>query len=178
MRLYIFLACQTMFSIVLHGTRPIVSLYSHSLGVNEAVIGLLVSCFAIMPMLFAIRIGKWLDTIGARRLTLIGGIGMVLAFFIPVIYPNIYSLFVSQLIMGLSHLFTLVSLQKTVGNYPGNRDKLMATFSLTGSLGELMGPFCQVFLMNILDLLKLLVSLYFWRLYQLYVPAQLKAING
>ncbi|WP_102348647.1 MFS transporter [Bacillus sp. Marseille-P3661] len=146
MRLFIFMLCQTIFSIILHGSRPLVSLYSHSLGVNEAVIGLLVSGFAVMPMLFAIKIGKWLDVFGARKLTVIGGTGIGLAFIIPALYPHIYALFLSQLIMGISHLATLVSLQKTVGNYPGNRDKLMATFSLTGSFGELVGPLASGYL--------------------------------
>jgi len=139
-QLYIFYICQTIFSTVLLGSRPIISLYSHSLGANEAVIGLLVSVFAFIPMIFAIRVGKWLDVFGARKLTIIGGLGMGLAFVAPFIFQTILSLFVSQLIIGISHLAVLVSLQKTVGNHPGDRDKLMATFSLCGSLGDLIGP--------------------------------------
>lgn len=139
-QLYTFYLCQIIFSTVLLGSRPIVSLYSHSLGANEAIIGLLVSVFAFIPMIFAIRIGKWLDVFGARKLTILGGLGMGLAFVFPVIFQTISSLFVSQAIIGISHLAVLVSLQKTVGNHPGDRDKLMATFSLCGSLGDLMGP--------------------------------------
>ena len=42
--------------------------------------------------------------------------------------------------MGISHLFVVVSLQKTIGNLPGNRDKRVASLSLIGSLGGMFGP--------------------------------------
>jgi MFS family permease len=140
MRFFIFLALQALISIALHGTRPIVSLYADSLGASAITIGLLVSSFALLPMLAAVSVGKWLDQYGSRKITLIGGGGILLAFIAPVIYPTIGMLFFSQFLIGLSHICTLLGLQKIVGNLPGNRDKLIATFSMMGSLGELIGP--------------------------------------
>ena len=137
---YLILIFQTLFSIALHGTRPIVSLYATSLDYSIVVIGILVSSFALIPMLLAVSIGKWLDHHGAKKMSTIGAIGMLIAILVPSLYPNITTLFFSQIMIGVSHLFVLVALQKTVGNLPGSRDKLIATFSLTGSLGELIGP--------------------------------------
>ncbi|KHF38608.1 MFS transporter [Halalkalibacter okhensis] len=142
---YLILFIQALYSIALHGTRPIVSLYADSLGISIITIGILVSSFALIPMLLAVSIGKWLDLFGAKRISSIGAFGMLLALCIPGIIPNIATLFISQFLFGLSHLFVLVSLQKTVGNLPGNRDKLIATFSLAGSLGELLGPLISGF---------------------------------
>ncbi len=142
---YLILLVQTLYSTALHGTRPIVSLYADSLGSSIIVIGILVSSFALIPMLMAISIGKWLDRYGAKKISSIGAIGMLLALCIPSLIPNLTTLFLSQIIFGLSHLFVLVALQKTVGNLPGNRDKLIATFSLTGSFGELLGPLISGF---------------------------------
>jgi MFS family permease len=145
MLLYMFMFIHTLYSIALHGTRPIISLFAYQSGASEALIGLLVSAFALLPMFFAIKVGKWLDDYGAQRITLIGGGGMLFAALIPALFPNLATLFFSQLMMGFSQICVLVSFQKTVGNLAGHRDKLIAAFSLTGSLGELIGPLMNGF---------------------------------
>lgn len=138
--LYVILAIYTLYSATIQGTRPIISLYADAHGFSAVIIGLLVSCYALLPMLLAIRIGKWLDTYGARSMTVVGSSGILLSLLLPMFYPNLFTLICAQLLMGFSQLFVLLSFQKTVGNWSGNRDKLVATFTLTGSLGELTGP--------------------------------------
>jgi MFS family permease len=140
MQFFIFLLINIFYSIGLMGTRPIISLYAYSFGATEVTIGLLVSIYAFIPMLVAVRIGRWLDRYGARNMVVLGGTGMLLALLIPIVYPHTMTLFISQFFMGCSHIFVLMSMQKVVGNLPGDRDKLIATFSLTGSAGELLGP--------------------------------------
>ncbi|MDN4075424.1 MFS transporter [Fictibacillus terranigra] len=140
-----FLIIQTLYSIAVQSTRPIVSLFADSQGVSVAVIGFLVSAYAFFPMLFAVKAGKWLDVYGARHMCLLGSMGMLLSLIIPIMVPVFASLFFSQLLMGFSQICCLVSLQKTVGNLPGNRDNLITIFSLTGSLGELIGPLASGF---------------------------------
>ncbi|GGG01192.1 MFS transporter [Paenibacillus abyssi] len=144
--LYYYFAMHTLYCIALLGTRPIVSLFVYETGGSEALIGILVSLYALLPMLLAIRIGKWLDRFGARSVTLWGGAGMLLAIALPSLLANIPTLFFSQLMMGFSQICVLISLQKTVGNLPGDRDRLFATFSLSGSTGELIGPLMSGFL--------------------------------
>lgn len=145
MILYYFLVMHTLYSIALIGTRPIVSLFADYHGASPVIIGLLVSAYAFFPMLMAITVGKWLDHYGARKITLLGGGGMALALLIPAWFPRIEALFLSQALFGFTQLCVLLALQKTVGNLPGNRDKLMAAFSLTGSTGELLGPLLSGF---------------------------------
>ncbi|WP_245917565.1 MFS transporter [Bacillus canaveralius] len=140
MVLFYFLVMQTLYSIAIQGTRPIVSIFADSQGASVAVIGFLVSSYAFFPMLLAVKAGKWLDIYGARRLCFLGSTGMLLVIIIPILIPHMATLFFSQLLTGLCQICALVSLQKTVGNLPGNRDKLIAMFSLTASIGELIGP--------------------------------------
>lgn len=140
MLLYILLLSITLFSIALQGMRPIISIYTHSLTGSPMIIGLVVGSYALFPMLLAVFVGKWLDGIGAYRMSLIGGIGIFAAFIIPVLYPSLPALFISQALNGFSQLCMLLSFQKTVGNMPGDRDYLMMMLSLTGSLGDLIGP--------------------------------------
>jgi MFS family permease len=140
-----FLIIQTLISIAVQGTRPIVSLFADSQGVSVGVIGFLVSAYAFFPMLFAVKAGKWLDVYGARFMCFLGSIGLLVSVLIPIMIPIVPTLFFSQLLMGFSQICCLISLQKTVGNLPGNRDNLIAMFSLTGSLGELIGPLASGF---------------------------------
>ncbi|PFP30537.1 MFS transporter [Bacillus sp. AFS073361] len=140
-----FLIIQTLISIAVQGTRPIVSLFADSQGISVSVIGILVSAYAFFPMLFAVKAGKWLDAYGARHMCLLGSIGLLVSVLIPIIIPIVPTLFFSQLLMGFSQICCLISLQKTVGNLPGNQDNLIAMFSLTGSLGELIGPLASGF---------------------------------
>ncbi|GAB7389161.1 MFS transporter [Bacillaceae bacterium] len=135
-----FLFIHTLYTIALQGTRPIVSLFAHEQGAAAFTIGLLVSLYAVTPMLLAIRVGKWLDRYGARRMVMFGGSGVFVALLLPAIFPGIHTLFFSQLFIGLCQVCILMSMQKTVGNLSGDRDKIIAGFSLTGSLGELIGP--------------------------------------
>lgn len=136
---------QLLYFIALHGTRPLISLYAHSLGASVTVIGFLVSSYALFPMLMAVQIGRLLDRFGARKMTFFGTGGILTALMLPVIFPNMVFLFVSQFLMGFFQLCVIVSLQKTVGNFPGDRDKNIAAFSMVGSLGEFIGPLVHGF---------------------------------
>ncbi|MCP8616325.1 MFS transporter [Salirhabdus salicampi] len=147
MRLFwIIIICQTLFSIALRGSRPIVSLYADVIGASTLFIGLLIASFAFLPMLVAIQAGKWLDYYGAKKMTIIGGTGMLISLALPVWIPTLPVLFINQLLIGISHVCVLISLQKTIGNLDGNRDKLIASFSIAGALGEFLGPLSTGFL--------------------------------
>ncbi len=137
---YVILIMNVIYAGILQGTKPIISLYANSQGSSAFIIGLLVSCYAFLPMLLAVTIGKWLDLRGARTMIIFGAGGIFVALLMPVLYPSVITLFFTQLIAGFSQPFVHLSLQKTVGNLPGNRDKLIASFALSGSLGGLIGP--------------------------------------
>jgi MFS family permease len=144
--MWVVLIGQALYSIALRGSRPIVSLYADMIGASPLLIGLLVSSFALLPMLFAIQAGKWLDRYGAKRMSLIGSAGMLVALLLPVMFPLLPVLFLNQVIIGISQVCVLISLQKTIGNLPGNRDQLIAAFSIAGSCGEFIGPLFTGFL--------------------------------
>lgn len=142
---YSFLFIHFLYSTTLHGTRPIISLFADSQGATAMIIGILFSVYAFLPMLMAIRVGKWLDQYGSRRMIFLGGSGVFLSLIVPFFYPGLGTLFFLQILMGFSNLFISVALQKTVGNLPGHRDKLIATYTFTGSMGGLVGPLLSGF---------------------------------
>lgn len=137
---YYFLLMQTFYATALIGTRPIITLYAYHSGASEAFIGLIVALFALLPMIFSVQVGRWMDQFGAWKMSIFGGFGMFLSALLTALFPNLGLLLVTQMTMGLAHTCVLVALQKTVGNLKGSRDKLIATFSLAGSMGEFLGP--------------------------------------
>ncbi|MBS4026854.1 MAG: MFS transporter [Clostridia bacterium] len=146
MALYYLLAMQLFISIAIHASRPIISLFADSQGTSIIIIGFLVSTYAFIPMLTAIRIGKWLDLYGARRVILLGQSGMLIGFIVPTYYPSLGALFFSQGLIGFCQACVIISLLKTIGNLPGNRDTLIVYATMTGSLGELLGPLISGFM--------------------------------
>lgn len=145
MRLAVVLLLHMLYAIALHGTRPIIALEASSLGASVFVIGTLVSAFAFFPMILAVTAGKQLDQYGAKVITIIGGFGFFIALIIPYIFTNLAALFFSQVVIGLSHLYVVISLQKTIGNLDGNLDKLMVALTMMASVGELLGPLISGF---------------------------------
>lgn len=127
-------------SVSLQLTRPIVSLFASSEGASILFIGFIVSLFAILPIFFAIRIGGLLDKLGSKKMIIFGGFIMLTSYVFPFFFPNIYTLVLSQLLIGVGHLSVNLSLQKTIGNLKGNREKLIGWFALFGALGEFLGP--------------------------------------
>ncbi|MBW4085205.1 MFS transporter [Paenibacillus sp. S150] len=142
---FIMLLINTLHSFGLAATRPIVSIYSEQLGFTSVVIGVLVASYSLVPMLIAARTGRWVDRIGARRMVYMGGCGLLAGFLLPIMFPVLPVLFFSQIMLGFSQLFIVLSIQKTVGNMPGERDRLIATHSLSGAIGEMLGPLVSGF---------------------------------
>lgn len=130
------------FQIILNMSRPSLSLYASSLGATPFTIGILTSCYAILPLFLAIRAGKIADAIGDRLPVLLGmstlGIGMLL----PWLFPELWSLFASQLLTGFGSVFVAVSLQNVLGKHAPDekRDAYYSQFSTVNSLAAVAGP--------------------------------------
>ncbi|WP_052144862.1 MFS transporter [Halalkalibacter okhensis] len=136
----ILLVIHFLFHTSLFALKPVVSLYANSQGASALTIGALVSVYAFTPMLTALYVGKWLDRFGAKTMMFIGSSLTLLAVSIPVFNVSIPSIFITQMLLGFSQIFIVVSIQKTVGNLSGSRDKLIATLTFVGSGGSLVGP--------------------------------------
>lgn len=127
------------------GTKPVLTLHASGLGATPAEIGIIVSVFALLPAFLAIHIGKWIDRYGIRRLVLLGGLGLLLSVLLPIGYPHFFSFVLSQALMGVAFTLQIVALQKRIGS-TGDIDKHVATFSLVGSVGTMIGPGFSTFL--------------------------------
>lgn len=70
----------------------------------------------------------------------IGLSSFFVALLIPSLMPNLTTLFLSQMFVGLGHNFMMISMQRVAGSAGSNRDKSVASLSLFTSIGEFSGP--------------------------------------
>lgn len=130
------------FQLVLNLTRPIITLFASELGASTFEIGLLTAAYAFFPLMIAISAGKIADKVGDRLPVLFGMIGVAIGMCLPFLFPTMWSLYVGQVIVGISHVFVVLSLQNVLGNWspPEKRDHYFGIFSTAVSLAAILGP--------------------------------------
>ncbi|MBH5317431.1 MFS transporter [Paenibacillus sp. GSMTC-2017] len=123
-------------------TRPLMTLFSISLGAGTLEVGFITATYALFPLIFAIPIGKIADIVGDRLPVQIGIAGIIIGVGLPFLFPEIWSLYVSQALTGISYIFISISLQNLIGNLSNanNRDHHFGLLSMTVALAGIIGP--------------------------------------
>lgn len=119
-----------------------VPLYALQLGASVAAIGVLVSVPFWLPTVLAIPIGRLVSRAGARRVMVVGSLGITLAPWLTVAIPGFAGLVATQLLVGISQISMGISAQATVATV-GQRGSLEAAFgwyTTSVSVGQLLGP--------------------------------------
>lgn len=135
--------CHTAYA----GSRVVFSLLAIELGANPLEIGLLVSLYAVCPLLLAIYTGKLIDRFGARAPMFIGILGMALVLLLAAAVPRLAMLYGMALLFGLAAMIFFVAVQSIVGAVGREQDRvrnyglLSIGFSLAGILGPLVAGF-------------------------------------
>ncbi|MEH7235606.1 MFS transporter [Bacillus sp. JJ1562] len=130
------------FQTVMNMTRAIISLYATDMGASTFDIGMLTAVYAFFPLIFAIHAGRIADKIGDRLPVIVGLLGIAAGMAIPFYFPSLISLYISQLIVGVSTIFINVSLQNLLGNISNenNRDRYYSYFGMVVAFGSMIGP--------------------------------------
>ncbi|TVY08375.1 MFS transporter [Paenibacillus cremeus] len=130
------------FQVIYNMTRPVVSLYASSLGASTFDIGLLTGAFAFAPLMLAIHAGRVTDKFGDRLPVLLGNIGIAIGMALPWLFPTMWALFASQIIVGICNIFISVSLQNVIGHAApeGKRDHYYGLFGTAVAVGGVVGP--------------------------------------
>jgi len=124
------------------GSKVLVSLFALELGVPQVMLGVIIALYSLCPMLLALYIGKLADRIGVRWPMLLGCLGLSLALMLPGLLPSSYTLYLSALLIGTSHVFYNVCAQNLVGmlSTPEARIRNFANFGLVIASGGFLGP--------------------------------------
>jgi MFS family permease len=127
---------------VFAGTRVAASLYAIHLGATPFTVGALMGLYALLPMFFAVSMGRWTDRVGARPPMLIGSGAIGSGASLPVLWPGMGSLYVASVLIGSGFMMYQVAAQHIVG-YIGKPEDRPVNFSLSAlgfSISGFVGP--------------------------------------
>jgi len=120
------------------------------LGAGPFGIGLLLSTYALFPLLLAVYAGKVSDRYGVRIPLLGGMIGMTLGVFLPFAWPVLPALFVAAAVTGAGFIFVQVSLQVLTGSLDTGeaRTRNFNLYAMAVASADFVGPVAAGFLID------------------------------
>lgn len=165
MKLYLILCVSAIFFMIpVSASRPMTSLFANDLKASTMEIAFIIACYSIVPLFIAIGAGRFVDRVGEKIPLMIGYIGITISLILPFLYPYLFVLSISQLILGGSQLLALVAIQNGVARSVPieKRDRAIGTFSLCISLGMMFGPLIGGYASGLIGFQKsyLIISLF------------------
>jgi len=127
---------------VFAGTRVSVSLYAIHLQATPFTVGVLMALYALLPMLFAVGMGRLTDRIGWRAPMLAGSVAIAAGALLPFLWQSLVSLFPACVLIGSGFMMYQVAAQNIVG-YIGRPEDRPTNFSLSAlgfSISGFAGP--------------------------------------
>jgi MFS family permease len=122
------------------------SLYALANNASTFTVGTILSLFALVPMLIAVRAGRWLDAVGPWRPTLTGVLLMLGGLLLPAAFPyataDVAPLLVAAALIGTGSTLTMLSVQQVVGERadPNHRAAAFSWLALGASISGFVGP--------------------------------------
>jgi MFS family permease len=125
-----------------HMTLPLVPVYATTLGASPFVVGLVVSCNVILPLLLALHLGAAADRFGASRIARWAGLLFAAAYVVIVAGRSLGTLAVGLAGTGLADIALVMAAQTHVAvtSRAADRDRNFAHMALWMSAGALIGP--------------------------------------
>jgi MFS family permease len=127
---------------VFAGTRVTASLYAIHLGATPLTVGALMALYAMLPIFFAVSMGRWIDRIGARAPMLVGSVAIGSGAILPFLFPGMNALYAASVLIGSGFMMYQVAAQHIVG-YIGKPEDRPVNFSLSAlgfSISGFAGP--------------------------------------
>ncbi len=131
-------------------SRMTVTLAAIHLKAPTVVVGLLLSLYALLPMLLSVAIGRWIDRVGTRIPMLAGAITLGVAFLVPTVWMTLPALFVNSVATGMGFLLFHMSVQKLTGELGADTER-MRNFGLLAvgfSVSAFFGPIIAGYLID------------------------------
>ena len=110
-------------------------------------VGVLMALYAVLPMLFAVSMGRLSDRIGSRAPMLIGSIALAASAIVPYLWPSLEALYIASALIGSSFMMYHVAYQNMIGyigrpeDRPMNFSMVALGFSISGFTGPMIAGF-------------------------------------
>lgn len=137
------IAHTVLVQIFTYAFRPALSYGVLEAGGSVVVLGFIGTTFAIPALVLALPSGRLVDRVGERGTAIAGASFLVLAAVVATLgLHSIPLLLLATFLLGIGHLFSVVSEQSIVANRskPGARESSFALYSLATSVGQVLGP--------------------------------------
>ena len=122
--------------------RPIVTYKALELGADAALVGIIGATFALAPLIFAIRIGQFVDKGRAGIALTAGSVILAITTLALLFIDSIPLLMVAMPALGMGHLLVMVGGQTMIANRSGSElyEKNFGLLTFYASLGHGLGP--------------------------------------
>ncbi|HEX2826648.1 MAG TPA: MFS transporter [Burkholderiales bacterium] len=133
-------------TILLHlafaGMRVTQSLFALHLGASAATVGVLMSLLAIVPVLFAVRWGRYIDRVGVRGPMYTGAAAILFALTLACAVPRLETLFVVSAFAGSGFMYFHIAVNQAAGliGVPAERARNFSVLALAFSVSSFLGP--------------------------------------
>ena len=128
---------------------PLLPFYAEKFGASPAVVGLLVSTYALCQLVAGPMLGRWSDHTGRRPLLLVSQIGTLIGFLILAFANALWLIFLSRVIDGLTAgNLSLAQAYISDVTKPEERAKSFALIGIAFGMGFLIGPAISGFLVQ------------------------------
>ena len=127
--------------VALTGGRITVSLTALQMGLSTFKVGTLVAVFAVLPMLFSVRAGRWVDRVGIVRPLVTGTTLVAVGTALPFLSQTQFALLVASCCIGIGFMLHQVATQDLLGHAePAQRLRNFSLMSLALAGSGFSGP--------------------------------------
>ncbi|HLX79901.1 MAG TPA: MFS transporter [Burkholderiales bacterium] len=133
------------------GSRITASLSAINQGASPLAVGVLMSLYAVIPMLLAVQAGRLVDRVGAFRPIAVAGLVLAAGMLLPFAAHGLPVLFISATVVGTAFMMQHIALNHVIGNLgdPSERPVNFSWFALGYSVSGFIGPLLAGFAIDL-----------------------------
>ena len=105
-------------------SRMTVSLAAIQMKAPTVTVGLLLSLYALLPMLLSVSAGRWIDRVGTRLPMLLGSLMLGAGFMLPTFWLALPALFGNSLLVGTGYMLFHLCIQKLTGELAEGAERM------------------------------------------------------
>lgn len=141
--LWMLIASAVLCQIALNLARPLISYKVLALGGDSVVVGLTSASFALLPVAFALWLGRMSDRrTSLKGITVVGTLLLSAAPFLLSAAPSLLLVGLASAVLGMGHLCFTIAGQSAIARFVplSHMDAAFGWFTAAFSLGQLVGP--------------------------------------
>ena len=129
------------------GARMTTVLFALELGASEASVGVLMSLFALLPMLLSVSAGRLIDRVGPRRPLAVSFAVLAVSAALPFAFPSLATLYLSTTLLGVSFMYVHIAMNSVFGAHGSPEQRalnfswLALGFAISNSIGPLVAGY-------------------------------------